>query len=65
MRPGGYYITEALFADDRVTVASTRIGSVKKTLLAVRELGKCGKRMNPKKCATLAIRANGKLKKAI
>ena len=64
MRPGGYDITEALFADDGVTVASTRIGSVKNTLLAVRELGKCGMRMNPKKCATLAIRANGKLKKS-
>ena len=62
--PVGYDITEALFADDVVTVASTRIGSVKNTLLAVRELGKCGMKMNPKKCATLAIRANGKLKKS-
>ena len=64
MRPGGYDITEALFADDGVTVAATRIGSVKNTLLAVRELGKCGMKMNPKKCATLAIRANGRLKKS-
>ena len=56
IRPRGYDITKALFADDRVTVASTRIGSVKNTLLAVRELGKCGMRTNPKKCVTLAIR---------
>ena len=64
MRPVGYDITKALFADDGVTVASTRIGSVKNTLLVVRELGKCGMKMNPKKCATLAIHANGKLKKS-
>ena len=64
MRLGGYDITEALFADDGVTVAATKIGSIKNTLLAVRELGKCGQRMNPKKCATLAIHKNGKLKKS-
>ena len=64
LRPGGYDITKALFADDGVTVAATKIGSIKNTLLAVRELGKCGLRMNPKKCATLAIRKNGKLKKS-
>ena len=64
MRPVGYDITKALFADDGVTVASTRIGSVKNTLLAVEELGKCGMKINPKKCATLAIHANGKLKKS-
>ena len=64
MRPGGYDITEALFADNGVTVAATRLGSVKNTLLVVRELGKCGLKINPKKCATLAIRKNGKLKKS-
>ena len=64
MRPGGYDITEALFADDGVTVAAAQLGSIRNTLLAVRDLGKCGLRMNPKKCATLAIRHNGKLKKS-
>ena len=55
IRSGGYDITETLFADDGVTVAATRIGSVKNKLLVVRELGNCGMKMNLKKCATLAI----------
>jgi len=64
MRLGGYDITEALLADDGVTVAVTELGIVKNMLLAVRELGKCSMKMNLKKCSTLAICVNERLNKS-
>jgi hypothetical protein len=60
--PSVFKLTDIQFADDGISVSGSKRGSIENTGVLVKNLAKCGMKLNPTKCATLAIKANGRRK---